>query len=542
MPKYVINSSLLYHINVLVLIILCAGCATPIAPSGGPRDSTGPVVMESKPATGTTNFTGRKIEFQFDEWVNRTTVNSNITIEPDLGIGYSTDWKRKKLVIEFEDDLPDSTTIIITLGGDISDVNNNKIGSPITLAISTGDDIDGGTIIGKLRSAQTGESMESERVLLYRYPVDFSAKAAYVAQTDTSGSFRFSYLREGDYKAVYVDDRNRNKIWESSEAAQPFNRESITLEDDGADTLDVLYVVKQDTIAPKLQGVGMFSSNRLRLRFNENIELADSVTMEVVDTLGNAFSGAYPLYISPSDPFVLFVQSDSALSENSMYSITLEGIMDAAGNPVPASDIQFPGSSQSDTTSQRIIEGFEQEGLFPTEPLEIIYAAPIADPMIFDSLLVVEGDVPFEDWPDIEGFGNRLYVNPQESWIEGIDYQFLAWDPYTQRRKLFNPDTWDSQEFGEVEVTIEGADSSEVYRVILEAVDFKFRVEEEFTAGTTLPDLPPASYIMTVYNDLNKNGVWDMGSVNPYAAPEPYYKQRRLNIQRGFTSEVIIRF
>ena len=542
MPNYVIKSSLLYHIKVLVLIILCAACATPIAPTGGPRDTEGPSILETSPVTGTTNFSGKKFDFYFDEWVNRGTVASNITIEPDLDIRYSLHWKRKRLTISFEDDLPDSTTIILTLGADITDVRSNKIGAPITIAVSTGDEIDEGTITGKLRSANTGEALETQRVLLYRTPVDFGAKATYQADTDTGGVFRFSYLREGNYKAIYVDDRNRNKIWDLSEDAQPFNRESITLEKAGSDTLDVLYVIRRDTLAPRLQGVGLFSANRMRLRFNENITYGDSVNISVTDTAGNWYSGAYPLYISAKDPFVLYVQSDTALSETASYSLSLGGVTDAAGNQARSDGIEFPGSSQPDTTSQRIIEGYEQKGLAPGDPLEIIYAAPITDPMIFDSLVVVEGDVSFEDWPNIQGFGNRLYVSPQGTWIEGITHQFLAWNPVTQRRKLFNPEIWDPAEMGELEVRVEGADSTDTYHLLLESEEAHIRFDTTFSENVLVPELPPVSYILTVFKDANGNGKWDTGSIIPYYPPEPFYKQNVVRIQTAFTSEVIIEF
>jgi hypothetical protein len=47
---------------------------------------------------------------------------------------------------------------------------------------------------------------------------------------------------------------------------------------------------------------------------------------------------------------------------------------------------------------------------------------------------------------------------------------------------------------------------------------------------------------LVLFQDLNGNGIWDYGSVDPYIKPEPYYIQQNINIQRGFTSEVKIDF
>ncbi len=445
------------------------------------------------------------------------------------------------MTIEFDEDLPDSTTIIITLGSDISDVRNNKMGKPVTLAISTGDDIDEGKITGRIKNALDGTSAGKVRVLLYRAPVDFEASASYLAETDTGGVFVFSYLREGTYKAIYVDDRNRNKIWEKTESAQPFEREYISLEKSGADTLDTIYIIRRDTLAPKLQGVGLFSSNRMRLRFNENITVEDDASITITDSLNNTYSSAYPLYISKEDPFVLFAQSDKALTEGVSFGVQLSGVTDAANNEAQSAGIQFLGSSQEDTTSQRIIDYNTETGVFPDEPFVIRYAAPISDPMITDSVVIVEGDVSFDDWPEITTNRNNLIISPQDNWIEGVDYQLLVWNPVTKRRKLYKPEVWDQVESGGLEISVVG-DSTGIYTFALSNEDTRIQIDSSFTGNVTIENLPPVGYTLTVYKDENGNGIWDNGEVIPFKAPELYYIQKNIRVQTGFTSEVNIRF
>ncbi|MDZ7715280.1 MAG: hypothetical protein U5J95_03625 [Balneolaceae bacterium] len=68
-------------------------------------------------------------------------------------------------------------------------------------------------------------------------------------------------------------------------------------------------------------GVGLFSSQRLRMRFSENIQISDSTAIIMTDTLGNRYSGAYPLYVLPSDPFVLFAYSEQSLNPDSSYRV-----------------------------------------------------------------------------------------------------------------------------------------------------------------------------------------------------------------------------
>lgn len=534
---------MLYRILVLAISGFMVSCATPIAPTGGPADNDGPVLEFTDPETGTTNFEGSVFEFQFDEFVNRSTVRQAITVEPDLGIGYEVSWKRKTMFIEFEEPFPDSTTIIIKLGTEISDTRNNKISSPITLAVSTGDDIDSGEISGKVLLAENGRAADEQRILLYRQPVDLTKRANYQAQTDTSGSFTFSYLAEGTYKALLVDDRNRNKIWdEEIETAYPFYQEFIGLEKEGSDTLDVIYAVREDTTKPDLLGVGLFSQNRMRFRFSESIQLTDSTTIQISDSLGNDYSSAFPLYVSPKEKFVLFAQSNEPLLEEVAYSTEIKGITDLEGNEPASAVFSFTGTAQEDTTRQRIISANGQNGLSQTDDFVVTYAAPITESEITDSVVVIEGDVDFDDWPEISTERNKLSISPQQEWIEAVNYQFLVWNPVTQRRSMYEPEVWDSTEYGEIEINIENADSSDTYYAIIKGPNGQEVEFIQFQFATTIQDLPPVAYTLILFRDENGNERWDRGTVTPYQEPERYYVQRNINVQEGFISEVNVTF
>jgi hypothetical protein len=537
------NRRLLSRILVLAISGFMVSCATPIAPTGGPPDNEGPKLEYTNPETGTTNFNGNTFEFQFDEFVRRNSVSGAITVEPDLGINYEVSWQRKKMIIEFEEDFPDSTTLIIKLGTDISDTRRNKISGPITLAISTGDEIDEGKIIGNIRLAKTGKPAEGQRVLLYRDPINIKQKAAYEAQTDTGGTFTFSYLSEGNYRALLVDDRNRNKIWDpQNEETFSFYEEIIRLKKGGSDTLDVLYATRTDSIAPKLQGVGLFSANRIRLRFSEDIIFEEGLELNILDTLGNFYSNAYPLYVSPEEPFVLFAQSNEPLNENESFQVNPTQVRDLASNHADSSWFEFSGSAQEDTTQQRIISSNEVNGLGATDKFEITYAAPITEDEIIDSLVVIEGEVDFNDWPEVSVVRNKLLISPQGEWIDGVDYDFLAWNPNTLRRTLFEPETWDANEYGEIEVNLSNNDSTMSYILQLIGADRNEVRKETLNSTIILSDLPPHRYMLILFKDENKNGKWDRGSVIPYHKPERYYVQNNLNVQEGFTSEVNITF
>ncbi len=537
-----LNSKILFLL-IASYFIFVLSCATPVGPTGGPPDKAGPVILFTEPQSGTTNFSDDEVHFYFDEFVERSRVANNITIEPDFGASYDIKWKRKRLTIRFNEDLPDSTTIILTLGGQISDTRNNQMGAPTIVAFSTGDEIDEGSITGRLKNSKTGEGEVTQKVVLYREPIDLTQPYNYAAESDTGGNFRFSYLKEGLYKAFYFDDRNRNKIWdEPREKAQPFLVDSLVL--GKADTLSIgdLYIETADTLSPELQAVGLLSEQRMRLRFNENIALNDSIEISIMDTLDNIKNSAYPLFIDSDERFILFAQSDSALSEDETYKISFSGISDESGNPINANDVMFTGSAQSDTTLQRIQEIETQSGLFPTQPFVARYATEITNQMVIDSIVVVEGDVTFDDWPVIGIDRNRLFIGPQDEWIDGIDYQFLIWNPITQRRALYTPEIWNTSEMGELEISINSDDSLGVFYYRLENESNELLYTGQMNDFQLIENLPPLSYRLTVFKDENGNEEWDSGTVEPFLAPELYVIRGSVRIQTGFTAEVIIDF
>jgi uncharacterized protein (DUF2141 family) len=526
-----------------VIPLLIISCATPSAPSGGEGDKEGPQLLLTIPETGTTNFKGRTVEFHFNEFIDRRNIRQSITVEPNVGIGYEINWKRKDLSISFDESLPDSTTILIKLGADISDTHNNKIGKPITLAVSTGDEIDKGKLTGRLLRAYDGTSAEEQDILLYRRPVDFSKRANYYAQTDTSGRFEFSYLSDGIYKVLVLNDRNRNKTWDrNNETAYPFNEEWIELQKEGSDTLDVLYISQVDSISPSLQGVGLYSQNRMRLRFSEGIQFSSEAVITISDSAGLAYTTAFPLYISPKEGFVAFANSVTPLLEGKEYKLNLQGFTDKAGNQPAGKDFIFTGSSQDDTTQQRIISAGGQQGLLQNESLKITYATPIQEDEIMDSTVVIEGTIDFENWPNLRTESNHLFIEPQGEWIEDVEYQFLVWNPKTQRRKLFDPEIWDSTEYGEIELTLENTDTTKAHLVQLLNSDGEQLRNETFYGSGMIENVPPLTYTLIIFRDENENSKWDKGTVIPYQKPEPYYVQRGLKVREGFTSGVRISF
>ncbi len=519
------------------------GCATPTAPTGGPPDRTPPVIVDTYPDVETTNFTGDEVRFEFSKFPDRASVRRNITIEPNLGIQFDVSFSRRTAIVEFDRPLPENTTIIVVMGSEASDTRNNEMSSSFSLAFSTGPVIDDGNVTARLRDADAGSVDAGERVFLFREPVDYTQAANYVAQSDTSGSVEFSYLREGQYSAIWVDDINRDRQWNPErERAQPFHEDIFSVEQGEEIDLGTIYIHRPDTTSPRLEGIGLLSEVRLRLRNSEEIVWDDGAEFAIFDSLGDLHTNAYPLFKSQDDNRVVFAETEDALDDDNLFTIEPSGFRDRAGNPLQVTADPFAGSAEPDTAIMRYISDNTTGGLFPDQPLEITYSTIIDNEVVVDSLIVFEGERAIDNYEHIEISRNKLRILPDESWAGGIRYRFGVWDPDLRERRTIEPEIWQRNQLGSIEFNPIDDDTTTPTRLRLNDENNRIEIDTVFTGSIEIRNLAPVNYHAKIYRDLNENGSWNTGSIDPFSAPEPYFLQRNIPVREGFASEVAVEF
>ncbi|MFU8811383.1 MAG: Ig-like domain-containing protein [Balneolaceae bacterium] len=531
------------RIFVLLLVVLAAACATPIAPTGGPPDRTPPIVERTTPENGTVNFDDDEVRFHFSKHVDRNSARNNITIEPNLGIRHEVSFSGQTVIVRFQDPLPENTTVIVQVGTDVSDTRRNTMSSPFNLAISTGPVLDDGEITARVRHATEGRVDAGERVFLYREPFNLDEPANYVAQSDTAGRVQFSFIAEGRYKAIWVDDINRDRRWNRErERAQPFTEEFYEVAQGEAVDIGTVFIQRPDTIAPRIEGVGQLSERRLRLRLSEPVEWGEDAYFSVRDSINNEFTRAYPLYGDDMDRNVLFAQTDDPLPPDQEFMLDPLFLTDKAGNNLRDVAGFFPGSAQPDTTILRIITHSAERGVFPDEPITVTYSRFINDAAVVDSLGVLEGDRMITEWPFLTQRRHELIIRPDGLWQPGARYRFDIWDPDFQDHLTLTPDIWQRSQLGGIEFTVPEEEGEEVNRLLMSDSDGMVSVDTTFTGSIEIDRLPPLQYNVRIFRDLDGSGQWSPGSVDPFEAPEPYFLQRQIPVREGFTSEVTVTF
>lgn len=546
MKQFLSLQTALLFTAVFALTSLVFSCATPTQPTGGPQDQSPPRIIETEPKNGTVNFDGNEVRFYFDKYVNRESFATAFRISPLVGIRYDLSWRGRSVRVQFDEPLPDTTTVIFTIGTEFSDTNRNRITQPFVLALSTGDTIDEGEIQGKVLDARTGKGKQDAFVFLYREPFNLESQADYVAETDTSGAVNFTYLRTGRYKALWVDDRNRNNRWnQSNEAARPFYEEFIDVTQSGTADLGVMYINEPDTTRPQLQGTGMFSSQRLRLRYSRDMTIQPGASISITDSLGNTVSDAIPLYVDKEQNNVIFAHSRSPLSDEGMrYRTSTNGITDIHGNEPGSSSPSFSGSTQRDTTQVRLIRHLTENGVLQDEPFVFEFSTLIEGTSAVDSLEVIRDETIFERWEPIEVADNLLYIFPADIWEESSDYTIRIFNELSGSYSNISTTVFPRSRMGSLRIII---DEQQRVTDIAHFITIKDRngiivFEGETEDELLVENLVPGHHTIIAFRDDDGDRNWFRGSAEPFRAAEPYVVNRGIEIHSRMEGELQLRY
>jgi hypothetical protein len=201
-------------------------CAKRATPTGGPKDSIPPQLINANPKLNTTFFDKEEFTLTFDEYVSIKDVSKQLIISPPLNSSqykvYPTTGASKKISLELKDSLMGNTTYTFNFGESIIDFNEENPASYLTYTLSTGETIDSLYIRGSITDAL---EKETERFIsLQLYPVDsiykdsavYTKKPLYVTSTLDTTIYRFQNLRSGKYAIIALEDKAGNYFFDQN--------------------------------------------------------------------------------------------------------------------------------------------------------------------------------------------------------------------------------------------------------------------------------------------------------------------------------------
>lgn len=208
--------------SILFLALLTASCANRgIGPQGGPKDTIPPVPLKSDPVNGAVDFHGKRIEISFNEYLQLSDLGSNLLISPPQKSAPDVKARSKRVVVQFQDTLRDSTTYTIDFGSAICDYTEKNPIKGYSFAFSTGPTIDTLVVYGRVFDALTLNPLSGICAGIHANLADsaFSRETFLrIAKTDSAGYFRIGNIHQGRYRLYAVDDISRDYCLTPGEA------------------------------------------------------------------------------------------------------------------------------------------------------------------------------------------------------------------------------------------------------------------------------------------------------------------------------------
>lgn len=294
---------------IYILSVIGSGCAQIGAPTGGPRDSLPPNLLDASPPNRTTNFKGDRITLTFDEYILLQDLQKNLLVSPIPKVVPNINWKLREVSIKIRDTLQPNTTYSIDLGNTIQDINENNPFRKFTYVFSTGPYIDSLEFSGNIKLAETGKSDSTLIALLYN-DLDDSAilknKPRYITRLDSSGNFTFRNLSGGTYHVFGLKDESGQRYYNSKTELFAF-ADSVVVIDGNTPPLS-LFAYAEDKAAQKgaaatsskpektLKYTSSVSSGLqdlltpLTITSNNKLKDFDSTKIKLADTLFNVYN------------------------------------------------------------------------------------------------------------------------------------------------------------------------------------------------------------------------------------------------------------
>ncbi|MFT3753065.1 MAG: Ig-like domain-containing protein [Paludibacter sp.] len=205
-------------VAIMLLVHACANKAQ--GPTGGPKDETPPKVMKSVPLNNSLNFNKKQIYIDFDEMVSIEKATENVIISPPQVKPPDVKSLGRRVSVNFNEDLLDSTTYSINFGNAIVDLNEKNALKNYLFSFSTGNQIDTLKISGTVINAEDLNPMAGIIVGIYVETSDsvFLKKPFLrIGKTDEKGHFSIDNVKKGTYKVFALGDANHDYFFQSGE-------------------------------------------------------------------------------------------------------------------------------------------------------------------------------------------------------------------------------------------------------------------------------------------------------------------------------------
>lgn len=515
-------------------------------PGGGPVDSEPPLIIRTFPDSSAVRVQTSRVELEFNEYVDRRTVEESIFFSPYVG-KLEFDWSGTEVTMQFSDSLRRNTTYVVNVGTDVRDIRaQNRMARGFTLAFSTGDSIDQGELRGRVFDERP------EGVMIFAYQLagmnadtlnPMTVRPDYIMQTGRGGEFVLSNITFGPYRVMAVRDEYRNLIYDREIDQYGMWTGDVVVDAARPMVQDIWFrLAKEDTTKPFLSGANAVDQFHAEVRFSEAIDSVSfpRAVFEVTDTLSRTPVRLGAVYQKMGNPALAGMETLDPLDSMATYRLTVRGIVDRAGNRLDSlhATLNFPGSSLPDSVPPAVtVRGVadSSKGYGTDMPFEIVFSKPAGLSSAMRGMVMLDSSLHPVPSTLVPRTPAEIFLIPAQP------LKSLAWysirvvlDSVRDSRGRCHGDsvlevhlqTQDNRTTGTIQGRIVDPTGAGAVVLTVNSVDLvppRSAVHRTPEPGVfAVERLPEGKYALQSYRDQDGNGVFSPGLPFPFAPSERF--------------------
>jgi hypothetical protein len=569
----------------VLAVVLFHSCANPGAgPSGGLKDSIPPQLLNTTPATGTLNFSGKTILLDYNELVLADKLSEILVVSPPLASRPDIKTKGRTIALTFKEDLIPDRTYSVDFKTGIKDNNEGNPIEPYRMTFSTGDQLDSLRISGYVIDAFTLMPRTDALITLYELEHDSvfrRLRPDYVARTDAEGFYMFDNLQPKAYKVYALVDGDNNLFYSQESEAIAFIDSLIRP--------DARFVSKMDTVIHEndtliTAGYVDYFPEALHHRmfiekfYNQYLSthrrsIREGLFMQFNEAVVDSFR--YELLNSPLPDSVQWVNEEFSARRDSIFLwITQSEVseLDTLRLKVDFTVKTKLGvdSLQTDTLQflftepTRARDKKDEELVVPLKTVEISHN--IKGKLNLNEVVQLKASLPLEE-PDTSKIRLKEMVNDSTYlpvvWtllhdtlskrqlqiqfklkekttyvLETDTAAFVAFNGAVSLPLNVKFSTPEADFYGSIILQVEGAGPQAVVQLLKSSKDEELVKQLELSGGkgeVVFDYLAPEKYMLKLIDDTNSNGKWDTGVLSKGIQPEKvFYFNKVLKVKSNW--------
>ena len=579
------KTKILVSITIFVIMLLVHACANRAqGPTGGPKDKTPPKVLKSFPLNGTLNFKKKQIEIDFDKIVTIEKPNDNVIISPPQQKPPDVKSLGRRVVVNFNQNLQDSTTYSINFGNAIADVNEKNVIKNYLFSFSTGNQLDSLKISGSVINSEDLNPMAGILVGIYKEESPDSVfllkPFMRIGKTDENGHFSIDNIKKGKYKVFALGDANQDYTFQAGEGlafqdslvTPTFRREEMqdTIWKDTV-TVDSVRTFMGTRFLPDDLSLRYFKENKKRQYFVKYERKEPFVFSLFFNTAQAKLPEIKPLNFKWDDKYLLqksagldsltYWLTDSLVWQNDTLKMTMTYLKtDSLFQLKPVTDTLNVSMRKAKLTARAklakktLVQKIEplkftnnMASVFEIyNPVMLNFEAPmekldISKVKLFQKVDTTFKQIPFK-WRQTDS--TKMAYALENKWKAETAYElridsaaFTSIYKKTSSKLKAEFKIRSLDEYSSVKLFLAPFNPKAMLQV-LDSKDVVLATKAASEKGTVFEYLRPGDFYVRMFIDGNGNGKWDSGDYSKHRQPEDvYYYPKKMTLMANWEFE-----